>query len=88
MKIQHITKVLIVTASITCISYTAQAQSAGVRAAGRSGAAHSVAEQVRRESNHTHCYQPIPQRYYPGGNAGLAEPGARRRLMHCVTFRH
>lgn len=65
MKIQQITKVLIVAASITCVSYTAHAQSAGVRAVSRSTAAQSAAEQVRRDANGIHCRRVRP---YVTGN--------------------
>jgi len=58
MKEQYAGKVLIaiVAIVITCVSYTAQAQSACVRAVSRSTAAQSVAEQVRRDSNSINCH--------------------------------
>ena len=68
MKKQQTIKVLIVTASITCISYTAQAQSAGVRAATRARAP-SAAEQVRRDANSINCRHQSVGRYskWPDG---------------------
>ena len=65
MKIQQISKVLIVAASITCVSYTVHAQSAGIRAVSRSTAVQSAAEQVRKDANGIHCRHVHP---YVTGN--------------------
>jgi hypothetical protein len=77
MKIQQITKVLIVAAAITCVSYSAQAQSAGVRAATR---AHppSTAEQVRRDANSIRNCR-------PANHAGsMTAPGNLRYNYRCL----
>jgi hypothetical protein len=79
MKKQQTLQVLIVATAITCVSYTAQAQSAGVRAVSRSTAAQSVAEQVRRDSNSINC------RNYPSYVTGDGTPTYedRRHRMYC-----
>ena len=83
MKEQYAGKVLIaiVAIVITCVSYTAQAQSAGVRAVSRSTAAQSVAEQVRRDSNGINC------RYYPSLSTEL-QPIGTYNSRHQMWCRH
>lgn len=73
MKTENTHKILLAVAAITVgiasSSYTAQAQSAATRAAGRSAASQSPAEQVRRDANSIKCRHQGVGRYakWPDG---------------------